>query len=92
MSEPEAVLEISVSEARGRLSQVIDRARVDHDPVYLTHHGRRVAAIIDAADLARLIELAEDAVDIRAAREARDATGAGEKTIPWERVKADLGL
>ncbi len=92
MSELEAMLEISVSEARGRLSQVIDQARVDHDPVYLTHHGRRVAAIIDAADLARLIELAEDAVDLRAAQEARETIAAGEKTIPWERVKADLGL
>lgn len=84
--------EISLSEARSRLSHVVDQARVDHDPVYLTHRGRRVAAIIDAADLERLTELAEDAVDAQAAREARPAIEAGEETIPWEQVKADLGL
>ncbi|WP_018134002.1 type II toxin-antitoxin system Phd/YefM family antitoxin [Acaricomes phytoseiuli] len=84
--------DISVSDARTKLSHVVERARVDHEPVYLTNRGRRVAAIIDAADLERLIELAEDAVDIQAVREARERLAAGEETIPWEQVKADLGL
>ena len=85
--------EITVSEARARLADVVDQARVAHDPVFLTRRGRRVAAVIDAEDLERLIEVAEDATDIEAARLARDEMAVtGEPAIPWEQVKADLGL
>jgi hypothetical protein len=45
--------------------------------------------VIDAEDLDRLIELAEDAVDIAEARAALEEEG---ESIPWEEVKADLGL
>lgn len=85
--------EMSVTEARARLADVVDEARVAHDPVFLTRRGRRVAAVIDADDLQRLIEAAEDLSDIEAARAARlEMTTSGEKPIPWEQVKADLGL
>lgn len=83
--------EISVSEARARLADVVDEARVRHDPVFLTRRGQRVAAVIDAADLERLLEAAEDLADIEAARMAREES-ATEGTIPWDQVKADLGL
>ena len=84
---------LSISDARTQLAAIIDRARADHRPVYVARRGRRVAAVIDADDLDRLIELAEDMADIRAAEQARaemKATGAA--PIPWEEVKADLGL
>ena len=84
--------EITVSAARARLADVVDAARVQHDPVYLTRRGRRVAAVIHADDLDRLIAAAEDLADIRAARAAREEMAAGETAIPWEQVKADLGL
>lgn len=85
--------EMSVTEARARLSDVVDQARVAHDPVFLTRRGRRVAAVIDADDLQRLIEAAEDLADLEAARAARlEMMTSGEKPIPWEQVKADLGL
>ena len=84
--------EITVSDARARLSDVVDAARVKHDPVYLTRRGQRVAAVIDAADLDRLIAAAEDLADLEAAQSARDEMAAGEAAIPWEQVKADLGL
>jgi prevent-host-death family protein len=85
--------EIPVSEARARLADVVDQARVGHDPVFLTRRGRRVAAVIDADDLQRLIEAAEDLSDIEAARSARaEMLATGETPIPWEQVKADLGL
>lgn len=84
---------ISVSEARNQLADVIDRALAEHEPVYLARRGRRIAAIIDADDLDRLIELAEDMADLRAADEARrDMEETGQAPIPWEVVKADLGL
>jgi prevent-host-death family protein len=84
--------EITVSDARARLADVVDAARVRHDPVYLTRRGQRVAAVIDADDLDRLIAAAEDLADIEAARAAREEMTGEEAAIPWEQVKADLGL
>lgn len=84
--------EVTVSEARARLADVVDQARVAHDPVFLTRRGRRVAAVIDADDLQRLIEAAEDLADLEAARAARAEMASGEVAIPWDEVKADLGL
>jgi prevent-host-death family protein len=86
-------LTVTVSEARGRLAAMIDRARAEHEPIYLVRRGRRVAALIDADDLDELLELAEDMADIRAAEAARaEMRATGETPIPWEQVKADLGL
>jgi prevent-host-death family protein len=85
--------EMTVTAARARLADVVDGARVAHDPVFLTRRGRRVAAVIDAEDLERLIEAAEDLADIQAAAVARaEMTETGEGPVPWEQVKADLGL
>lgn len=84
---------IPVSQARRQLAAVIDRVRETHEPVYLERHGRRVAAVIDADDLDRLIELAEDMNDIRAAETARrEMRETAETPIPWEQVTADLGM
>ena len=50
--------EITLSAARARLADLVDAARVDHDPVYLTRRGQRmVVAAIDADDLDNLIAL-----------------------------------
>ncbi|MGH3510282.1 MAG: type II toxin-antitoxin system Phd/YefM family antitoxin [Nocardioidaceae bacterium] len=84
--------ELTVTDARARLADVVDAARVRHDPVYLTRRGQRVAAVIDAGDLDGLIAAAEDLADIEAARAARAELADGEEAIPWEQVKADLGL
>ena len=84
--------EMTVSEARARLADVVDGARIAHDPVYLTRRGRRVAAVIDAEQLQQLLEDAEDYADIKAAAKARAELSAGEAAIPWDQVKADLGL
>ncbi len=84
--------EITLSDARARLAEVVDSARVGHDPVYLTRRGQRVAAVIDAEDLDRLIAAAEDLADLEAAAAARAEMADGEPAIPWEQVKADLGL
>lgn len=84
--------ELSLSEARARLADVVDTARVDHDPVWLTRRGRRVAAVVDAEDLARLHQAAEDLADITGADEARRELAGGAETVPWEQVKADLGI
>jgi len=84
---------LSISDARSRLAAIIDRARTDHQPVYVARRGRRIAAVIDADDLDRILELAEDMADIRAAEQARaEMQSTGAIPIPWDEVKADLGL
>jgi len=81
------------ADARSRLSEAVDSARVSHEPVYLLPRGPRVAALIDAEDLATLIEAAEDLEDLRAANAARtEMADTGEGSVPWEEVKAELGL
>ncbi len=89
----EGMGDVSVSEARARLADVVDQARIGRDPVFLTRRGRRVAAVIDADQLDRLIEAAEDLADLRAVAEARqEMDEPGAAAIPWEQVKADLGM
>jgi prevent-host-death family protein len=84
---------VTISEARENLASVIDRARTEHRPVFLSRRGRRVAAVIDADDLERLLDLAEDMADIRAAEAARaEMRDTAATPIPWTEVKADLGL
>ncbi|WP_308504332.1 type II toxin-antitoxin system Phd/YefM family antitoxin [uncultured Actinomyces sp.] len=85
------MLDLPVSVACSRLDEIVDDVRVRHEPVFLTRGGRRVAAVIDAEDLDRLLGAAEDLADIEAARAARAEVSA-QGSIPWDRVKADLGL
>lgn len=92
MAYSDVMSEITVSDARARLADVVDSARVGHEPVYLTRRGQRVAAVIDADDLDRLIAAAEDLADLEASAAARAEMANGEQAIPWEEVKADLGL
>lgn len=88
-----SMTEIGVSEARARLAEVIDSARVNHEPIFLVRRGRRVAAVVDADDLAALVEAAEDLADLRATAVARaESAETGAQPVPWSEVKADLGL
>ena len=83
----------SISDARRDLAAVIDEARATHEPVFLSRRGRRVAAVISAEELDRLRGLAEDMADILDAEAARrEMRETGAAPIPWDQVKADLGL
>lgn len=83
----------SISDARRDLAAVIDEARATHEPVYLSRRGQRVAAVVSSDDFERLRGLAEDMADILDAEAARqEMREAGNEPIPWEQVKADLGL
>ena len=80
--------DVAVSEARSRLAEIIDEARRSHDPVYLTRRGRRVAVILDSDLYDQVVEDAEDALDRRELEAAREE----DDYVPWDEVKADLGL
>ena len=80
--------ELAVSAARDHLADAIDEARRSGEPVYVTRRGKRVAVLMDSEAFERLVEAAEDAIDrveLAAAREEDDY-------VPWDEVKADLGL
>ena len=83
--------EITVSNARARLADVVDSARVEHDPVYLTRRGQRVAAVIDADDLDRLIAAAEDLADLEAVAGARAEMEDGDAAMQRVRSTAAQG-
>ncbi len=80
--------EVAVSEAREQLANVIDSASRTGEPVYLTRRGKPVAVVVDPGVFEKLLQDAEDAIDraeLMLAREEDDF-------IPWEQVKAELGL
>ncbi|MEJ8285631.1 MULTISPECIES: type II toxin-antitoxin system Phd/YefM family antitoxin [Curtobacterium] len=83
--------EVSISEARGRLASIIDDAR--HEPVYLTRRNKRVAAVVDADVLDRLLEAAEDLDDLQALEDARiENERLGGENVQWEDLKRELGM
>ena len=81
-----------LSDARDHLADVVNQATYGKEPIYLTRRGKRVVAIVDSAYLDQLIQGAEDAVDAADADRARQEMAGGAVAIPWEQVKADLGL
>lgn len=80
--------EVAVSEARDRLAEVIDETRRSGEPISVTRRGRRVAVIIDSDAFDRLVDIADDIED----RRELDAARADDDYVPWDEVKAVLGL
>ena len=60
---------VRISEARQDFADLINRVGYGGERVELTRHGRPVAALISAEDLA-LLESLEDAADLRAIAQA----------------------
>jgi prevent-host-death family protein len=80
--------ELTVSQARENLAELIDRTQRSGEPVVLNRHGRPMAVVLDHALFERLVAAADDNGDRQALALAR----ADDDTVPWEQVKADLGL
>lgn len=66
---------------------MIESTHRSGEPVYVTRRGRRVAVILDSSDYERMIDELEDTIDRAELRAARE-----DDYVPWEEVKADLGL
>lgn len=82
-----------MADLRNHLAEVVDRVRADHERVYVCRRGRPLAVLVSADDFDRILELAEDMEDIQSAEAARaEMRETGDVPIPWEQVKADLGL
>ncbi len=90
VNDDHAAGHVSVSEARQDFAEIVNRAAYRGERVRVVRRGRAVAAIIPIEDL-ELLERIEDELDLEATREAL-ADPANAVPIPWEQVKADLGL
>lgn len=84
--------QVTVSAARANFADVVDEARMGRGPVFLTKRGKPVVAVVDVGELQALLAAAEDLADLRAVRAARDEVAAGAEPIPWDELKAELGL
>ncbi len=79
---------LTVSEARARFSETINRAAFAKERFALERHGKTVAAIVPAEDLVRLREV-EDRLDAQAARRALAERGVRR---PYSELRKELGL
>ena len=84
---------LAISDAKRHLGAIVDRAHLAHETVFISRRGQRVVAIVDADEFDRLLEMAEDEEDAAAAITARrELKTTAETPVPWEEVKAELGL
>ena len=81
---------VSVTEAREIFSDLLNRVVYAGERVVLERRGKPLAAIVSMDDL-RLLETLEDELDVKAA-EAALADPENREAIPWDKVKAELGL
>jgi prevent-host-death family protein len=81
---------ISTVKAREQLSTVINRAAFGKERIVLTRRGKEIAAVVPIEDV-KLLEELEDRIDLEEARAAL-AEAKSKGTIPWEKIKTDLGL
>jgi prevent-host-death family protein len=77
---------ISASEARSRLAEIINEVAYGGHRILLHRHGKDVAAVVSARDLA-LLEALEDRMDLEEAREALKGKGT---QISWKDLRHDL--
>jgi prevent-host-death family protein len=82
--------EVSITEARDELADILNRAAYGKERVVLTRHGKRLVAVVPVEDL-EVLEALEDRLDAEAAERAlRESEG--QARIPWEKLKEELGL
>jgi prevent-host-death family protein len=80
-------MRMSLVNFRETMADPINRVMYQGERIVLERHGKGVAVVVSMDDLKTLEEL-EDAADVKAAKRARKEKG----EIPWEQVKAELGL
>ena len=80
-------MEISISDVRDNLSEVLNRVAYGGERAVLRRRNKGVAALVSMEDL-ELLQALEDRADLKAALKARKEKSA----IPLEQVKQRLGL
>ena len=80
--------DMSVSDLRAHLAEVLNEATYSGTRTYITRAGRRIAAVVPV-DEAEMIEEAEDAYLMRLADEAEERQG-GRPYRPFAELLAEL--
>lgn len=81
-------VEITVTDARSKLPELIDTQICDGGVVYLTRYGRRVGAVVPA----EVAERFEHWADIYWSRRATEVLDRNESTVPWEEAITELEI
>ena len=79
---------VPISEAREHLADLGNRVSLRGERLVVQRRGKGIFALVPVEDVERLERL-EDEEDVRLARKAMKKGG---RSIPWEKVKKDLGL
>ena len=80
-------MRISTTKSRQRFAATVNRVAHRGERVVLERRGKPLAALVPVEDL-EILEKLEDRLDIEAARAALKEPG----TVPWKKVKKELGL
>jgi prevent-host-death family protein len=80
--------EMTLTEARQHLADVVNRAAYTGEGIYLTRHGRRLAAIVPVEAL-DAIEAIEDHIDLEAAEESYAEAG---EDVTLDQLREELRL
>ena len=81
----------NAKEARERIDEALKSVEKTGEPIAFERDGETIAVLVSAEDFALFNQLRdeEDKADIEAAEKSLAEPG---ENIPWERLKADLGL
>jgi prevent-host-death family protein len=77
---------ITTSTARTEFADILNRAAYAGERVILHRHKKPVAAVVPIEDL-EILEQIEDRADLEEVRKRLK-----EPTIPWSKIKKELGL
>jgi len=83
-----AMYRLPTTKARERFADILNEVAFKGERVLLHRHGKDVAAVISAEDLA-LLEALEDRADLDAVRAALAEAG---PNVSWTELKTELGL
>jgi antitoxin Phd len=84
------MIKLPASQVRKDFAEALNKVAYQHERIVLHRRGKDVAALVPMEDL-ELLEKIEDQLDIEAADKAL-ADPQNKTRIPWEQVKAKLGL
>lgn len=82
--------QVNTVNARAQFSEIINRAAFGKERVTLTRRGKEIVAVVPIEDV-RLLEALEDKIDLEEARAAL-AEAKKKGTVPWEKIKKELGI
>ena len=85
---------VPFSEARARLTDLVDEVEQKHEHVFITRNGRPAAVVMSTDEyeaLQETLEVLQDEEAMEALRRSDEDVAAG-RVYAWDEVKRELGL